>query len=390
MMHIQRQLDDAFQRAMDAGLMPGVTVAVSRADEVLYAGSYGVRRLGDDVPMTADTVCWIASMTKAITATAAMLLVERGALHLDQPAAEIVPEIAAAEVLIGFGDDGQAVTRPVQTAITLRHLLTHTAGFSYDTWDDRIYHYRKVTDTPAVGSGQLKALTTPLVFEPGSDWAYSIGIDWAGQMVEAVSGQSLGAFMQAELFQPLKMASTGFQVSADMRARRASVHQRDADSHVLTVTDFELPTEVEFEGGGGSLYSTVEDYLSFCRLFLNQGRVDKQPLLSPETVATMSRNQIGALRVKPMRTVQPRRSNDAEFMPGIDKTWGLSFMINQHDVPGRRHAGSLAWAGLSNCYYWIDPTAGVTGVFMSQVLPLADPIAHDLFDKVEQATYAAL
>ena len=384
---VQAQLDADLAAAVDGGFMPGMAVAVSSAEERLYTGTFGYRRLGDATPMTTDTVCWIASMTKAVTATAAMMLVERRLLDLDRPAIELLPELAAAEVLLGFSEDGEAITRPVRTAITLRHLLTHTAGFSYDTWDSRIDRFRKQTGTPAVGSGQLKALTTPLVFEPGSDWNYSIGIDWAGRMVEAASGQSLGDFMHENIFAPLKMTASGFRLRPEMQSRLAAVHQRDATTQTLTATDFALPQEVEFEGGGGCLYSTLDDYLAFCRLFLKHGRVDGQQMLAPATLAAMGANQIGDLRVKSLRSVQPHRSNDADFMPGFEKTWGFSFMINQADVPGRRRAGSLAWAGLSNCYYWIDPTTGITGVFISQVLPFADPIALGLFDRVEQAAY---
>jgi methyl acetate hydrolase len=339
--------------------------------------------------MTTDTVGWIASMTKALTGTAAMQLVEQGRLELDRAAADWVPELAEARVLEGFGDDGQPRTRPPRRPITLRHLLTHTAGFSYEIWNEQVIRYQEAKGVPGIISCQNAALTTPLLFDPGERWEYGINIDWAGKMVEAVSGRRLGAYLQEHIFEPLGMRDTAFRLRPDMRARLAKIHQRGEDDG-FTVLDLEIPQEPEFEMGGGGLYGTAGDYLKFVRMILNRGAADGQPVLRPETVDTMARNQMGECRVRAVKTAMPPLSNDAEFFPGMPKTWGLSFMINTERAPTGRSAGSLAWAGLANSYYWIDPTKGVGGVYLTQILPFADKKSLPLFFAFEETVYRHL
>ena len=185
------------------------------------------------------------------------------------------------------------------------------------------------------------------------------------------------------------MTDTGFTVTSDCRARLAGMHAR-AENGMLSPIPFELPQEPEFQMGGGGLYGTAEDYLAFERLFLNQGRADGRQVLRPETVQLMSQNAIGGLDVRLLKTVVPAYSNDAEFFPGMVKKWGLGFMISTEAVPGGRGPGSLAWAGLGNSYFWIDPAKGIAGVILMQLIPFADPKALALLDGFEKALYAAL
>jgi CubicO group peptidase (beta-lactamase class C family) len=243
---------------------------------------------------------------------------------------------------------------------------------------------------PGIITCEEMALRTPLLFDPGERWEYGINIDWAGKMVEAVSGQKLGAYMKANVFEPLGMRDTAFQISDDMRARLAKIHQRGEDDGFEALLDLEIPQEPEFEMGGGGLYGTVLDYASFVRMILNRGRADGRQVLKPETVEQMSVNQMGECRVCGLKTAMPPLSNDAEFFPGMPKTWGLSFMINTERAPTGRNAGSLAWAGLANSYYWIDPTAGIGGVYATQVLPFADKKALPLFLEFEKTVYDQL
>jgi methyl acetate hydrolase len=340
--------------------------------------------------MTADTVVWIASMTKAITATAAMQLVEQGRLHLDRPAQDVAPALAEARVLDRFDDAGRPVTRPPARSVTLRHLLTHTAGFSYEFWQQPIIRYQEATGTPGIVTCEDRALTTPLLFDPGERWEYGISIDWAGKMVEAASGQKLGAYLQRNLFEPLGMRDTGFRITDDMRRRLAKIHQRGGDDRFEPQLELEIPQDPEFEMGGGGLYGTIQDYAKFVRMILNRGRADGQQLLKPETVQMMSTNQMGACRVGMLKTAMPPLSNDAEFFPGMPKTWGFSFMINTERAPTGRNPGSLAWAGLANSYFWIDPAAGIGGVYATQVLPFADKKALPLFLAFEKTVYDQL
>jgi len=387
-MAMKDSIDALLKRATDAGEVPGVVATVTDRDSTLYEGAFGKRALGQDAPMKADTVCWIASMTKAVTGACAMQLVEQGKLDLDRPAATWTPALGKAQVLEGFDAAGKPKLRAPKTQITLRHLLTHTAGFGYDIWSTEIAKYMEATGTPGVISCQNAALTTPLLFDPGERWFYGINIDWVGKAVEAVSGKKLGAYMAEHLFGPLGMSSTAFKITPAMRQRLAKIHQR-GDDDALAPLDLELPQEPEFEMGGGGLYSTAGDYLKFVRMILNRGKSGGQQLLKPETVDQMTRNQMGATRVTLLKTAAPPLSNDAEFFPGKPKSWGLTFQINEAEAPTGRPAGGLMWAGLANSYYWIDMKNGVGGVYATQILPFADKKSLPLYYAFESAVYKA-
>jgi CubicO group peptidase (beta-lactamase class C family) len=389
-MSLQSKADGLLQAAVARGDVPGVVALATSRDATLYQGGFGERVQGGGAAMTPDTVVWIASMTKALTATAAMQLVEQGRLDLDRPASGVVPALAEVEVLTGFDDRGEPVTRPPARPITLRHLLTHTAGFAYEIWQEPIGRYQQAKGLPGIISCEERALGTPLLFDPGERWEYGINIDWAGKMVEAVSGQKLGAYLKANLFEPLGMSDTAFKISDDMRARQAKIHQRGEDDTFEPLLELEIPQAPEFEMGGGGLYGTVPDYARFVRMILNQGRADGRQVLKPETVAQMSANQMGACRVCMLKTAMPTLSNDAEFFPGMPKTWGLSFMINTERAPTGRNPGSLAWAGLANTFFWIDPTAGIGGVYATQILPFGDKKALPLFFEFEKTVYDQL
>lgn len=374
------------RQAVASGALPGVAAAAATAEEVLFSDAFGVRDLATGAPMQPDTVVWLASMTKAITAACAMQLVEQGQLTLDGDLAALVPELAEAKVLEGFDPNGHPRLRAPHRPITLRHLLTHTSGFAYDMWNADIIRYMQATGTPTVISCQNAALTTPLVADPGTRWEYGISIDWAGKAVEAVSGQTLSDYMQDHLLRPLGMHATGFRLDDAARSRRARIHARTADG--LAPTDMEIPQQPEFHMGGGGLYGTVGDYLRFCRMVLRGGELDGARVLAPETVALMSANAIGDLSCRKMVSAIPAATLDVDMVSGMK--WGLSFMINPDPLPTGRSAGSLAWAGLANTYFWIDPARGVAGVHATQVLPFADPAALDAFAAFETAVYRAL
>ena len=382
-------IDKVFSQAVDSKAMPGI-VAVAATDKgTLYEGAFGKRELGKNAPMSLDTVVWIASMTKAITATAAMQLVESGKLDLERPASDVVPDLAAAKVLEGFDAAGTPRLRAPKRPITLRHLLTHTAGYAYEIWQPAIAQYQAATGTPGITTCQNAALTTPLLFDPGDRWEYGINIDWVGKMVEAVSGKKLDRYFQDHIVGPLGMKDTSFKLSPSQRARLASVHQRDANG-TLAPIEFGLPEEPEFLMGGGGLYGTAGDYLTFAQMIIGDGSVKGARVLRPETVNLMAQNHIGGLEVGVFKTAIPSLSNDIELFPGMSKKWGLSFLINTQQAPTGRSAGSLAWAGLANTYFWVDRTRRVAGVFLSQVLPFYDATAVDLLVKFETEVYQAL
>jgi methyl acetate hydrolase len=356
---------------------------------IMYEGAFGMRDLAKGPSMTLDTVFWIASMTKPITAAAAMQFVERGLMELDTPAAEIVPELARARVLVGFDAAGMPQLRAPRRAMTLKHLLTHTAGFGQDIFSAEITRYCEATRTQAYTTFENAALSTPLLFDPGERWEYGINLDWVGKIVEAASGQRLGDYLQQNLFGPLGMHSTAFQLESSLRAKMASMHARGSGG-TLQVVPFELPGEPQFHSGGAGLYGSAPDYLRFTQMLLNGGRLNGTRVLRSETVQMMARNHISELNCGELRSIAPKLAHTANFFPGIPQKWGLSFLINTELTTEGRSPGSLAWAGLANTFFWIDPTKHVTGVFMTQVLPFFEPKVIALFRAYESAVYDAL
>jgi methyl acetate hydrolase len=386
---LKQEADSMLRRATEAGDVPGVAAMACTRNATMYEGAFGSRKLGVNKPMAIDSVVWIASMTKPITSAGVMQLVEQGRIGLDDAMSRWVPELAAVQVLEGFDATGSPRLRAPKRPITLRHLLTHTSGYGYGVWNEPIARYIEVTGLPATSSCENASLRLPLLFDPGERWNYGINIELTGKVIEAVSGKKLGVYLKENLFDPLGMDSTGFKITPAMRKRMARLHERGADG-ALTAGDFEVPQEPEFELGGGGLYSTAADYLKFVRMILNRGEGNGNRLLTSGTVEMMSCNQMGDLRVVPLRTVNALRSNDAEFFPGVPKSWGLGFMINHGMAPTGRSPGGLAWAGLSNCYFWIDPAAGIGGVYMTQILPFADVKSLPLFLDFETAVYRSL
>ena len=382
------------QRALEAAVgpdtIPGIAAAVATRDGVIFEGAAGRKSAVSPAPMMADSVFRIASMTKAITGAAAMQLVEQGKLALDQPAKEILPLLRKVQVLTGFDASGP-VMRPPRADITLRHLLTHTAGFAYDIWNANIARYAREKDVPAMRTAKLAALDVPLVRDPGERWEYGVNIEMVGRMVEAASGLDLESYLQQHILKPLGMRDTSYIMRPGWEDRLASVHARKADGTLEPIASPPIDeTTREFFPGGGGLYSTAPDYLRFLRALMNGGELDGARILKPETVALMGENHMGALNVEPLPTFNPVLSNPVDLMPGVIKKWGLTFLINTEAVPAGRSAGSLAWAGLYSTYYWLDPSAKAAGVLMTQILPFADTAVLQAFDAFERAVYEAV
>jgi CubicO group peptidase (beta-lactamase class C family) len=236
------------------------------------------------------------------------------------------------------------------------------------------------------------ARCAPLAFEPGTGWAYGVGIDWAGRAVEAATGQTLNDYMHAHLLGPLGMHNSGFLLDANTSSRLAAMHRRGPDGALAAIDFAPSQNPAHFTGGGG-MFSTGPDYLRFIRMMLNGGTLEGVRVLRPETVALMARNHMGShngvpLVVQPMRSAMPTMTNNVDLFPTMTKHWGLSFLITPEDVPGGRRAGSLTWAGLHNTYYWIDPASGLGGVLLTQLLPFADPLVLTLLDSFERAVYS--
>ncbi|MGY4574705.1 MULTISPECIES: serine hydrolase domain-containing protein [Bradyrhizobium] len=388
-MQSKAQIDQVLRQKSEAKEIPGVVAIAATGKDVIYEGAFGKRDLSKSDPMTADSVFWIASMTKAVTSAGAMQLVEQGKLSLDEPIGKLLPDLTAVQVLDGFDAKGEPQLRPAKKPITLRQLMTHTAGFAYDMWDANLGKYLEKTGTPGIITCLNAALKTPIMTDPGTRWEYGTNIDFVGKAVEAASGKKLDAYLRDNMFAPLGMSDTAFKISDDMRKRLVGMHARGEDG-TLAAIPFELEQNPEFHMGGGGLYSTAADYIKFCQMILNKGKGNGNQVLKAETVATMGQNHIGELTVGKMTTALPMYTNDVDLYPDIVKKWGLSFLINTAKTPEGRSAGSLAWAGLANTYYWIDPSRDVCGVILTQLLPFADKHSLEAFAGFEKGIYAGL
>ena len=378
-MSARARIEAAVAEAVAAGL-PGVAVAARTPDgEVVYAAA-GVRGLDNPAPVTTDTVFWIASFTKAITTAAVLQLVEAGRVGLDDPAGTWLPALARPKVLTGFDAAGAPQLKDAETAITVRHLLAHTSGLAYDFCHAELARYT----ASLTGDGRPPQPPPPLMFEPGSAWTYGVGIDWAGELVAAVTGRTLDVYLADAVFAPLGMDETGFAVAETQKGRQVSMHAR-GDGGALGVFPFQMPPPPNPVMGGGGLYSTAGDYLKFLDAILAGGA----PILSRESVAAMTTTEFEGPEVGVLPGVNTLLCAGFDPFPGMAKRWGLGFVINPQPGPAGRSAGSLAWAGLGNCYYWADPTTGAAGVFLAQLFPFGDPAALKAFAAFERAVYGA-
>jgi len=380
---IDKVLSEGIQRRQ----IPCVTAMVASTDSILYSGAFGKRDSASGVDVKPDSIFAIASMTKAITSVAAMQLVERGKVKLDEPVSKYLPQLEKPDVLLGFDAAGKPVLRPATKPITLRHLLTHTSGFAYPTWHEGMFKYTQSTTPLPPG---VVAPLVPLMFEPGTAWQYGYSADWSGKLVEAVSGLNLEQYFQRNILRPLGMDDTSFIFPAEKFDRLVGRAQRQNGGPPQEVPRALPPKPTAFNGGGG-LNSTAPDYIKFMQMILRYGRSGvREEILTAKSVEMMSMNQIGGLGAGKLKTFMPNLSSDVDVHPGSIDKWGLGFLINTTAYPGGRSAGSLAWAGVFNTFYWIDQPRGLCAVIMMQFLPFVDKEAVGLLGDFERAAYANL
>lgn len=379
-MKSRAEIDRVFQQAVETAQVPFALGVALSAEGILYESAVGPG-------IGLDSIFWIASMTKPLTTLAALQLVEQGKLDLDRPAAEVAPQLAEIPVLEGFDAAGKPRLRPARHSVTLRQLLTHTSGFCYEAQSVDSLRYIREAGLPPPRSCKMKVFETPLMFDPGERWEYGIGIDWAGRLVELAAGKTLDRYFVDHIFGPLGMIDTGYKPPPEKLSRVALMHARIAGAG-LTPMPRQFPEPMEFAPGGGGLTSTGRDYARFLRMFMNGGTLEGIRLLKPETIALMSQNHIGDLKAGFMRSAAPHATAVTEFFPGIPKKWTLGFMLNEAEVPGRRSAGSLGWAGVGNTFFWIDRKRKIAGIFMTQVTPFCDPGVLATLDAFEAAVSA--
>jgi CubicO group peptidase (beta-lactamase class C family) len=376
-----QNIEQILEKYIVSGDLPCALAGVANADGTLYMGAAGLRSLDDSQAMTTDTIFAIASMTKAITTVATLQLVEQGQIDLDTPITAYLPDLEHLKVLDGFDDGGKPMLSSPKTSPTTRQLLTHTSGYVYEIWN--------ANGLQSVASEQIDSLfaeggngmMAPLAFSPGERWEYGIGIDWAGVIVETLSGKSLDVYFQEHIFAPLGMQDSFYKVPEEKAARRAAIHARTEAGLAVT------PHLGEPVSGGGGLSSTIADYLRFMRALLNQGTLDGAKILQPYTVDMMFENHIGDLDVNPGPTQIPDVSNDFDMGFGEPAKWGLGFLLHQAQTQSGRPKGSASWAGLFNSYFWIDRENDLCAVIATQVLPFYDTKAVAMLKEFESAIY---
>jgi methyl acetate hydrolase len=379
-------IDEALKTGLERRKIPSCVAMVATADRITYTGSFGKRDSAAKASLPVDSIFFIASMTKAVTTAAAMQLIERGKLSLDEPAAKHLPELGMVKVFTGFDAAGKPMLKPPSKPVTLRNLMTHTSGFCYDVWDKTMFEYTSKMGGAPQGT---VAPMTPLMFEPGFRWQYGTGLDWTGRLVEVASGMSLEDYFQQNLLGPLGMKDTGFILKPEKFDRLVAGATRQPDGSLKELARAQPAPPKSYNGGGG-LNSTAADYVRFMQMFLKRGAgPGKERILTEKSVEMMSANQIGDIPAGKMKSFRPTVSSDVDFHPGEVDRYTFGFLMNPKAYPGGRSAGSLAWAGVDNTYYWIDPKRGLCAVIMMQFLPFADKEAVSLLGEFERAVYAA-
>lgn len=381
---LTRDLDEILAKRVTNHDLPCAVAGVANTAGTLYTGAAGVRSLDGSDAMTPDTLVAIASMTKAITTVATLQLVEQGHIDLDAPVTRYLPELEPLKVLQGFDNQGHPNLNAPDTIPTTRQLLTHTSGYVYEMWNANGLRHVANGGIDSLFTEGGNALSAPLAFSPGERWEYGIGIDWAGRIVETLSGLGLDEYFQAHIFSPLGMQDTFYQIPPEKAARRAAIHARLGDALAVT------PHLGDSVSGGGGLTSTVVDYLRFMRMLLNQGTLEGAVILQPATVDLMFKNHIGDLEVLPGTSQMPAVSNDFDMGFGAPAQWGLGFLIHQGATQSGRPRGSVSWAGLFNSYFWIDREHDLCAVIGTQVLPFYDTHAVTMLKDFESALYASL
>jgi methyl acetate hydrolase len=369
--------------------VPGVVAMITDRSANIYEGAAGERILGSAEVMTIDTVFFMASTTKAITGTAVMQCVEEGKLDLDDPAKTYAPDIGKLQVLEGFDDAGNPKLRAPKRDVTTRMLMLHTAGLGYDIFNANYSRLAQEHGQPSTFTCSKASMMTPLLFDPGDKWEYGSNIDWCGQIVEAIRGKRLGEVMQDRIFAPLGMEEIAFSMTPAMRQRLAVIHQRESGGSLIALPDLQLPPDPEVHMGGHGLYATIGEYMKFVRMWLNDGAGPYGRVLKKETVEAAVRNGLQShQKVVMLPGVIPSLSNDAEFFPGLKKSWSYTFMVNDEDAPTGRPPGAIGWAGLANTFFWIDRKHGLGGYWATQILPFGDSTSFVGYLDFETATYA--
>jgi len=388
------KLDAYMAKVVADGRVAGMSTLLARHGQVVSEKMYGVKSLATGAPLTRDTIFRLYSMSKPITGVAMMLLFEDGRWQLDDPITRFVPEFKALKVMSGADENGRWPIQDLQRPPTMRELMSHTAGFGYGLADqhpvDKLYREKGVLAANGLADMIKRTAEIPLMFQPGTKWSYSSAVDIQGYIVEKLSGQKFGDFLQQRIFTPLKMTDTAFYVSADKASRLAAVYAGNPKTgKIEEVTELfggRMPTYLEppaMESGGGGLVGTLGDYARFAQMIANKGELDGVRLLSPASVEMMGTNMI------PRSALVASNGNGvARFTEAVG--FGLDFMVvNDPRAAGTLEGkGSMSWGGAAGTWFWVDPTNDV--IFVGMIQRMGDTGGDPLGSMARTLTYQAL
>ena len=388
------KLDSYMAKAVADGRVSGMITLLARHGQVVSEKIYGARRLEGNVPMTRDTIFRLYSMTKPITGVAMMILFEEGKWRLDDPVTRFVPEFKELKVFTGTGAAGQLTVEPMKRPPTMREIMSHAAGFGYGLGDrhpvDKLYREKNVLGANGLAEMIKRTAEIPLMYQPGTRWSYSSSVDIQGYIVEKVSGQRFGDFLQQRIFAPLKMTDSAFYVPKEKATRLAAVYVGNQKTgkieEALQLFGFNMPTYLEppsMESGGGGLVGTIGDYARFAQMVVNKGELDGVRLLSPASVEMMGTNMLSKEILARNDGIQGARFDEAVG-------FGLDFQV----VNNPRYAGTLegkgtmSWAGAAGTWFWVDPANDV--IFVGMIQRMGDTGGDSLQTMSRTLTYQAL
>lgn len=388
-----KALDAAMQKVVDDGRVAGMTTLLARHGKVVAFNTYGKANLATGQPMPKDEIFRIYSMSKPITGVAMMILFEEGRWRLDDPVTRYIPEFKDLKVM-KIDADGKQTLVPVERPPTMRELMSHTAGFGYGLADkhpvDVMFREQRVLGANGLDEMVGKVAGIPLMFEPGTEWYYSVAVDLQGYIVQKLSGQTLGQFMDERIFKPLKMKDTAFMASGDKAARLATLYVGNKETgrieEAKVIFDQELPDYTKpptMESGGGGLVSTTADYARFAQMIANGGELDGARILSPASVELMGTNAIPEKVLVTSNGTTGSRFNEAVG-------FGLDFaVVNDPRKAGSLEGkGSMSWGGAAGTWFWVDPTNDV--VFVGMIQRLGGSGGDDLGTLSRTLVYQAL
>ena len=388
------KLDAYMAKAVADGRVAGLSTLLARHGQVVSDKTYGVRSLATGAPMTRDTIVRLYSMSKPITGVAMMMLFEDGRWQLDDPITKFVPEFKALKVMTAADADGRRSIQGMKRPPTMRELMSHTAGFGYGLGDqhpvDKLYREKGVLSANGLADMIKRTAEIPLMFQPGTKWSYSSAVDIQGYIVEKLSGQKFGEFLQQRIFTPLKMTDTAFYVSRDKAARLAAVYAGNPKTgkieEVKELFGMPMPSYLEppsMESGGGGLVGTIGDYARFAQMIANKGELDGARLLSPASVEMMGTNMIPKDVLVASNGVGAARFNEAVG-------FGLDFMVvNDPRAAGTLEGkGSMSWGGAAGTWFWVDPTNDL--IFVGMIQRMGDTGGDPLGTMARTLTYQAL